>query len=305
MRFPRIHLDQLLTFRVVATERSFTAAADMLSISQPAVTMQIRALEETYGIKLIHVKKKKVHLTAEGERLLSHAEEIYRAALRAEDLLTQHGRARTLRIGLAGALAVYVSPVINVFGELYPSVRVVVREGLSLKLLEELRDFQHDLCFVAALEEPAKDLEAFPLRHPEPMMLVAARTSPLVERAEVTWSDLDGCPLILHGEGSVARKLILEEFQRRGLTPNISAEVDNIAYLKQLIERRGGVALMFSPNVEEEVAQHKLEVLNWKGGDLRLGIDVVVRREEEPSPARSAFLGVMKKHFGGNFDYGP
>lgn len=303
MRLPQINLDQLVTFYVVATEKSFTAAAERLCVSQPAVTMQLRSLEESWGVKLILVKKKRAQLTAEAERLLPCAEAFCRAALRAEDLLGHYGRSRILRLGVSPALATYLFPVVNVFAELYPTVRVVVREGSSLTLVEELRDFKHDLCFVAAVDRGAHDLDSYSLRHAERMMLVAASASPLAGKPEVTWEDLDGYPLILHGEGSVARRLILEEFGKRGLTANIAAEVDNIACIKQRIEWGGGVALMFSPNVEEEVAQHKLEALPWVGGDLRIGIDVVVRREAEPSPARSALLAVMKKHFGEDFDY--
>jgi DNA-binding transcriptional LysR family regulator len=305
MRLPRINLDQLVTFYFVATEKSFTAAAEKLCVSQPAVTMQMRSLEENHGVKLVHVKRKRVQLTPEGEMLLACAQEVYRGALRAEELLAHHGRARMLRVGVASALATYLFPAVDVFAQLYPTVRVVVREGPSLTLLEELRDFKHDLCFVAAVDEGAGDLDSYHLRHAERMMLVAARSSCLAEKAEVGWEDLDGCPLILHGEGSVARRLILEEFGKRGLRPNIAAEVDNIAYIKQMIERGGGVALMFAPNVEEEVEQHKLEALPWTGGDLRIGIDVVVRREAEPSPARSAFFTVLKKHFGEDFHYAP
>jgi len=305
MKIPRINLDQLVTFFVVATEGSFTAAAERLCISQPAVTMQIRALEETYGVKLIRVKKKRAHLTAEAQLLLPLSEQIYRAAIHAEELLEQHGRAKVLRIGVAPALAAYAAPVIDLFTEFHPSVRVVVREGPSLALLAELRDFRHDLCFVAAVDDGATDLQAHHLWHGEPMMLVAAPNNPLADKADVTWEDLDGCPLILHGEGSVARRLILDEFGKRGLEPNIAAEVDSIAYIKQLIERRGGVALMFSPNVEEDVARHTLRALPWKGGDLRIEIDVVLRRDAEPSPSRAAFLSLMRKHFGSDFDYCP
>jgi len=305
MRVPRINLDQLVTFYVVATEGSFTAAAEKLCISQPAVTMKIRSLEENFGVKLVHVRKKRVQLTVEAESLLPYAEKIYRSALRAEELLEHQGRARFLRIGLAPALAAYVFPVINVFTELYPTVRVVVREARSLALREELRDFQHDLCFVAAADESPKDLVAYHLRHQERMILVAAPGSPLAKKAEVTWEDLEGCPLILHGEGSVARKLILEEFGKRGLEPNIAAEVDNVGYIKELIESRGGVALMFSPNVEQDLTQHKLVALPWLAEDVRIGIDVVLRRDAEASPSRSAFLDLMKKHFGGDFDYDP
>ncbi|MBI5441992.1 MAG: LysR family transcriptional regulator [Deltaproteobacteria bacterium] len=304
MRLPRVHLDQLITFYLVATEKSFTSAAEKLCVTQPAVTMQLRELEKAYGVKLVHVKRKRVCLTAEAELLLPHAEELYRAALRAEELLEHHGRAKTLRIGLVPALAGYAFPVISVFSELYPTVRVVVREGSSHGLVEAVRDFQHDLCFVASLSARPGDVEVYRLRHAERMVLVSIPGSTLAEKAAVDWEDLAGQPLILHGEGSAARAIVLEEFRKRGITPQIAAEVDNVSYVKQLIERRGAVALMFSPNVEEEVAQQKLTVLPWAGGEIQIGIDVVLRREGEVSPSCAAFLDVLAKHFGEDFGRG-
>jgi DNA-binding transcriptional LysR family regulator len=136
------------------------------------------------------------------------------------------------------------------------------------------------------------------------MMLVAAPGNPLTAKESVGWEDLENCPLVLHGEGSIARQIILEEFGKRGLRPNIAAEVDNVAYVKQLVEGRGAVALMFSPNVEEDVAQNRLRVLSWRGGEIQIGIDVVVRKEAELAPACAAFLKVLGQQFGSAFDYG-
>lgn len=305
MRVPAIHLDQLVTFFFVATEKSFTAAAERLCVTQPAVTAQIRSLEESFGVKLVHVRKKRVQLSPEGELLLPYATEVYRAAIRAEDLLTQHGPGKVLRIGVASPLAGYVFPVVTLFAELYPSVRVVVREGSSLTLLEALRGFKHDVCFIASLDEVAPDLKRYHLRHAERMTLVAGRGGPLSDREEVDWSDLEGCPLVLHGEGSVARRLILQEFRKRGIEPRIAAEVDNLEYLKQLIELRAAVGLLFSPNVEAELSGHRLKAIPLKSGDLQLGIDVVLPAEAETTPLCAALLSILKRHFGEAFDYAP
>lgn len=303
MRLLNIHLDQLMTFYFVATAQSFTAAAEILCVTQPAVTAQLRSLEETYGVKLVYVKKKRAHLTEEGEMLLPFAEGVYRSALRAEELLKARGGEKSLRIGVAPALSHYLSPAVALFSGLYPFIRVVVREGSSRLLLEGLRDFSHDLCFVGSADERPEEFCVHKLRHAERMMLVASPANPLASKDSVGWEDLEGCPLVLHGEGSVARRLILEEFGKRALRPNIAAEVDNAAYIKQLVEGRGAVALMFSPNVEEDVAHDRLRVLPWGGGEIQIGIDVVLRKGAKMAPACTAFLKVLRQQFGAAFDY--
>jgi DNA-binding transcriptional LysR family regulator len=113
MRAPLINPYRLITFYFVAREKSFTAAASNLCITQPAVSMQIKALEQQFGVKLIHVKKKRVHLTEEGELLLEQAAGVYHSSIAAERLLLHHGESGGLRIGVATALTLHLFPLVE------------------------------------------------------------------------------------------------------------------------------------------------------------------------------------------------
>ncbi|NLW36411.1 LysR family transcriptional regulator [Syntrophorhabdus aromaticivorans] len=297
MKALKINLDQLITFYFIVIEGSLSGASARLCISQPAVTMQIAALQKQFGVKLIRVKKKKVNLTKAGEMLFIHAEEAYRSAMRAESLLHGH-RSNNLRIGVAAALMVYLIPVVDQFTELYPSVKVTVREGRSLNIIEELLDFEHDLCIVGAFENVNKELRAFHIPDVERMILVGAPGDPLAQRQMVQWKDLDGYPFILHCEGSIARTVITREFRKRNIKPSISAEIDNIKCMKRLIESGKGVGLMFYPNVKEEIAHHELSIIPLVDGDLKVGIDVIVNRETALSPPAADFLALTGSRFG-------
>jgi len=296
VKFPQINVQQLISFYFVAKEKSFSAASEKLFVTQPAVTQQIKALEAQFGVKLINVEKKRAHLTKAGERLLDYAEEVINHITLAENFLKSY-RLNILQIGVAITLSLYLTPVIDKFKELYPSVKVAVREGPSLKLIEDLLDFKLDICLVGTLREINKRLQVLRIPQVEQMVLVANPSYPLVKKSEVKWQDLVNYPLIIQSEGSIARETILEHFRNRNLNPLIGAEVDNVECAKELARQKKGVALMFLPNIKEEVALKKLKIIPVKDGEIRLGIDIARNQEMALSPLSNAFLSVIEKHF--------
>ena len=296
MNYPQINVQQLISFYFVAKEKSFSAASEKLFITQPAVTQQIKALETQFGVKLINVKRKRAHLTRAGERLFDYAEEVINHVTLAENFLKSY-RLNTLQIGVASTLVLYFTPVIDKFKELYPSVKVAVREGPSLKLIEDLLDFKLDICIVGTLREINKRLQVLRIPQVEQMVFVANPDYPLVKKSEVKWEDLVDYPLILQSEGSIARERILEHFRSRNLNPLIGAEVDNVECAKELARQKKGVALMFLPNIKEELALRKLKIIHVTDGEIRIGIDIARNQEMALSPLANAFLSVIKKHF--------
>jgi DNA-binding transcriptional LysR family regulator len=113
----------------------------------------------------------------------------------------------------------------------------------------------------------------------------------------MTWKELEGCPLFLLGEGSAARDRILNEFEKRGLSPTIAADLDSIEGMKQLIATGKGVGLMFPPNVSWEIKRGTLTAIPLEGGELQVDIDVAINREVSLSPPAEKFLDLIGKHF--------
>ena len=303
VKLPQINVQHLISFYFVAKEESFSVASEKLFITQPAVTQQIKALEAQFGVKLINVKRKRVHLTQAGERLVGYAEGIITHVATAENFLRSY-RLNNLHLGVATTLTRYLTPIIDKFKELYPSVRVSVREDPSLTLIDGLLDFKFDVCLVGTLQTIDRKLHVTHFPEVEKMALVASPDYPLVKKAKVRWEDLVNYPLIIQSEGSTARVIVLKHFADRNLTPLIGAEVDNIECAKELALQKKGVALMFLPNVQEEVAQKKLTIIPIADGEIRLGIDIARNQEMAMSPVLDAFLEVAQKHFGYLFSHG-
>jgi DNA-binding transcriptional LysR family regulator len=296
VQLPQINVQQLITFCFVAKEESFSVASEKLFITQPAVTRQIKSLEGQFGVKLINVKRKRVHLTKAGERLVTYAESVISQVMMAENFL-KSCRVNSLRIGVATTITLYLTPMIDKFKELFPSVMLSVREGPSLTLIEDLLDFKHDICLVGPLPAIDKKLRVASIPEVERMVLVASPEYPLARKSEVKWEDLVEYPLILQAEGSTSREVILRHFASRKLTPMIGAEVDNVECAKQLALQQKGMAMMFLPCVREEVALGKLTIIPVVNGEIKLGIDVVTNRECASSPLLKAFVGIIEKRF--------
>lgn len=296
MNNPQINVQQLISFYFVAKEKSFSVASEKLFITQPAVTQQIKALETKFNVKLINVKRKRVHLTRAGERLFHYAEEVINHVTMAENFLKSY-RLNNLQIGVSSTLVLYFTPVIDKFKELYPSVKVAIREGPSLKLIEDLLEFKLDICLVGTLKEINNRLQVLRIPQVEQMVFVANPDYPLVKKKEVKWEDLVHYPLILQPEGSIARERILEHFRNRNLNPLVGAEVDNVECAKELARQKKGIAFMFLPNVKEELALQKLKIIPVIDGEIRIGIDIAWNKEMSPAPLSNAFLNVIKKHF--------
>jgi DNA-binding transcriptional LysR family regulator len=289
------HLDQLVTFYLVATALSFTDAAEQLCLTQPAVSMQIRTLETRFGVKLVSMRKRVVCLTAAGEALVPHAEQVYRSALAAESLLRSHGGNSHLKIGVASALTLYLLPLVERFKDLNPDVHVTLKEGSSLKLLDELRESRHDVCLVADSNGAAADLTVRRLDAIAPLGLVVSPDNPLSSQDAVNWEDLAPYPLILRCEGSVSRNIVLDELATRGIAPTIAAELDSVEAVNWLVQHGGGVALVFLPSVAREITDHRLVVLPMVSGSVSVGIDLVVRPESVVPPACQAFISLAEE----------
>jgi LysR family transcriptional regulator, transcriptional activator of the cysJI operon len=300
----QFNLHHLISFLFVAKTKSFSRASEQLGITQPAVTQHIHALEVQFGVKLINLSKKRVFLTKAGERLVPYAEDLYNQALMAHSFLKSY-RLNNLSIGIASQLLLYFMALIDKFKEKQPSTRISVREGPSLMLSQELLDFKHDICLIGPSFDYNERLQVYRIPRDEQMFFVVSPEYPIVRGNPMTWEHLAPYPLILQSEGSAARELVLYHFRKRGLTPTIGAEVDNIEFAKELARQKKGVGFMFEPNIREEITRGSLKVIEMEDGPIRIGaIDVVMNREVI-SPTARAFLTTLKEHFEGIREISP
>lgn len=306
----QINLHHVISFYCLAKEQSFSRAAERLAITQPAVSQHVRGLEMQFGVKLIILKKQRVHLTKAGEKLIAYAEEIFNQAVLTENFLKNY-HFDHLSIGIASGLTFFLTGLIDHYKELYPSIKVTIREGSSLSLVEELLNYQHDICFTGVLAPSSSKLRNFRIDSDEQIVFAASPDNSLSDDLPTKWEQLASFPLIIQSEGSAGREIMQQEFKKRGLHPTIGTEVSNIELAKELAKQNKGVAFLFGPNVRREVDRGELKIIRMEDGEIRLGaFYVVTRHEEQDSAAVDSCLTSIKKYFNKHFyelpaDYEP
>jgi DNA-binding transcriptional LysR family regulator len=299
MRPPQINLNHIISFYFVAHEGSFEHASERLCITGPAINQQIRALERQFGVRLVYVKKNRACLTKAGEKFLAYAEQFFAQATGAEDFLKSY-RLTNLRLGIAGTLMAYAANIVNRFQEAYPTVQVTIRQVPSSLLMQELVQFEHDICLVGSLCTSDERAKILCIPEVERMVLVASPDHTLAARSVITWEDLTKYPLIIQSEGSATRDFVLQHFRIRGLRPLIGAQVDNIECQKVLAQQKKCIAFVFLPNIRDELATGSLRILPLADGELKFGVDILRNWEVGLSPVAEAFVQVARKFF--NYD---
>lgn len=241
---------RLYYFRTVAHEGSVTAAAEVLHVSQPAISVQIQKLERALGHRLFDRGGRAVELTAEGRVVLDYADEVFRLMRELEE--TVHGRlgGRPLRlvVGLSTALPnlVAIQLLEPAFAAEGP-VRLVLREKGTDRLMSELSTHEVDLVLADMPIPQHVSVRAF--NHSLGSSPIDVFGPPLLahEAGENFPHSLNGQPFLLPGEGTALRRSIEEWFARNAIQPRIVAEVEDIDLINVLAE--GGAGMFAAPAI--------------------------------------------------------
>jgi aminoethylphosphonate catabolism LysR family transcriptional regulator len=252
---------QLRAFHAVAQAGGFSRAAERLSLTQPAVSDHVKRLEETYGVQLFRRHARGVSLSDVGRRLFAITERQFEAEAQAHELLS---RAQTLEEGqltVGADAAVHVLPLIARFRTRYPRIAVRLVSGNSAELTERLLDFSID--FAVASERPALDAVSARKLRDDPLIAVVASGSGLARKSRLSFAELIAAPLIVREEGSITRKLVAEEAQRRGLRPREAIEVEGREAAREAAAQGLGVAVISQSELPSDNRLSRLAIADW------------------------------------------
>jgi len=235
---------QLRAFHAVAAHRSFTAAAAALGVSQPAVSMQVRALEEAHGVELLSRGHRGVAPTALGESLLSITRRLFALEAEASDLLDAAGALVRGHLHVGADAPFVVVPLLAAFHAQHPGVQLALTLGNSHDVLRDLLDGRTD---VAALSDRVDDprLFAIPAARSRQVVIVA-RTHPWARLAKtgVRLADLDGAPMLVREEGSFTRRAFEDTIARASVRPAVVMEISSREALQEAVAAGLGAAVI-------------------------------------------------------------
>ena len=278
----------------MAKEGSVTRAAEKLFVTQPAVTMQVRSLEETLQVKLFNKIGKKIELTPMGKNLFVYAQKIFEIVEELEYFLDSHKELRegSLTIGTTRSFARHLMPgLLSRFQENFPGIRVYLKEGSSQEIADGLLEFKYDLGIIGEFRSRGK-LKILPYSKEE-FCLVVSPKHRFAARETVSIKELAGEPIIIREEGSGSRKAILSLLKEHGIEPSVLVEAGSVEFIKEYVIKGRGVSFLYRPEVELETRMELLKPLDIEEGPIFVQTYVVFPRDMELSLASKAFLDLV------------
>ncbi|MGB3148574.1 MAG: LysR substrate-binding domain-containing protein [Paracoccaceae bacterium] len=215
---------QLRAFHYVAVSGGFSRAAEQLYLTQPAISDQVRKLEEEYDILLFNRHKKQVSLTEQGERLLEITRKLFDNEDQARELLSESRATRAGTLRIIADSAQHVLVILAKFREQYPGVTVEFRAGNSETVVEQLNNYEADIGVLGEVPV-SRDFETI-LLNVTPITAFAAARHPIAGRKKLGFRDLQDLPLVFREQGSKTRNKLETAAEAAGfqLTPAIVAE---------------------------------------------------------------------------------
>jgi DNA-binding transcriptional LysR family regulator len=292
----QINLNHLRIFYYAARERNLTKAAEALFVTQPAVTMQIKALEQYLEVPLFRKRGKFLELTDEGNVLYKYAERIFGVVDEMEHALKgfvslTHG---SLIIGTTRSFARYLMPkLLSGYQEKYPGIKVSLEVGSSLEIAEGLAAFKYDLAIIGRIPLPSK-VKAIPFKSEE-FCMVASLYHPLAKKGAVSWQELEKEPIIIREPGSGSRHFMLSLLASHGVKPPVLLEAGSVEFIKEYVIQSRGISFLYKPEIEREAEMGLLKPLKLGDGPLYIETIIVVPEGVTLSPPSRAFLEQVDK----------
>jgi len=280
----RLNLDQLHALVEVVRLGSFSAAARGLNLSQPAVSLQIRELEQRLGLELVERLGKQAYATAAGAELIDRAARIAREVDDAEDAMRRHrdGWLGRVRIGTGAAIVTYLlPPLLRTLRRAHPDIEIVINSGTTERIVERLARNEVDIGLVT-LPVHDRTLVVQPLRE-DPMLAVL----PPSERGAPATMDAAGLaryPVILDAVGAQMHALARDWFRDAGVDVRPAMELDGVVAIRNIVSAGLGATIL---PVEALLGEATLApvVLRPLAPPLTRTLAVVRRADKKVGPA--------------------
>jgi len=289
-----MELYSLQVFLAVATERSFSRAADKLFRTQPAVSLAVQRLEQELGEKLIDRSGKDLILTDAGRSVLEYARRFHSLRQELENSLAElrDNSAGRLTIGANESTALYLLKYIKRYRELYPRVKVEIRRSLSSKIPGELLDGNLELGMISY--DPGDERLKSKTIYTDALAFVVSPRHRLANRKTVSISELGNELFIAHNVVSPYRDVVLREFQAHKVPLRMDVEMPTIETIRKLVQNNQGVAFLPRMCVEQEIEQGLLREVKVKELHVERKIRLIYPTRRVLSHAALAFLEVVR-----------
>jgi DNA-binding transcriptional LysR family regulator len=290
---------KLKVFCAVAESRSFSKASKTMYLTQPAISLQIRALEEQLGTKLFSRNNKMVSLTETGRILYRHATSIlaiYGAIEKEINEATGLVKGK-LRIGASTTLATYYLPNIIVeFKKRYPDILIDFERGNTQTIIDSILKTRLDLGLVEGeVDSPRLVVQKM---DSDELLLVVDANHPWAERRDISVEELMDLPFIMREDGSGTRQVIENTLQRAGINPdqlNVVMYLGSTEAIKTAVENGLGVSVISGWAIEKEVRFDMLKALSFKDIRFLRDFSLIFQKKSFRTQPAEKFVELLKQ----------
>jgi DNA-binding transcriptional LysR family regulator len=292
-----INLHQLSIFRAVAEHGSYSRAAAALYLSQPGVSLQVKALEKSIGLPLFEKVGRTLHLTEAGRALLGYSERIF--ALLDETRLVMEelggGRRGTVKVAASTTAGIYiVPPALGAFHREYPGIKLTLDVLNRLTVQKRLLDNEVDMAVMGLIED-AHDLEVAEFV-PNELVVIASPRHPLTRRQNIPVHELASETFLLREAGSGTRIDTQRLFEARDINLHVGMELRSSGAIKQAVAADLGIAVMPLAALELELIAGRLSVLDVVGFPVHRHWSLARRGGSHPSAAAAALWNFLLQY---------
>ncbi|HYD61133.1 MAG TPA: LysR family transcriptional regulator [Noviherbaspirillum sp.] len=297
-----ITIRQLQIFSIAARHLSFVRASEELFLTQPAVSMQIRQLEETVGMPLFDKIGKKLYLTEAGRQIERTAHEVLGAIKNAQDSLAALGglRAGLVTVALVSTAKYFVPRLIALFRQSHPEIELRIVISNREALIQLLQNNEVDL---AIMGRPPQEIDAasYPLaRHPH--VIIAAPDHALAPRRKIKPEELNQETFLIREEGSGTRLAMESFFETEHVEPRRGMVMGSNETIKQAVIAGLGLGFISLHTIALELKAGELTVLDVKGMPMMRTWYAAHLRNKHLSPATAAFKDFLVREAGNYLD---
>ncbi|HUM07052.1 MAG TPA: LysR family transcriptional regulator [Terriglobales bacterium] len=292
---PAMDFDQLEIFLEVARLSSFSRAAEKRFRTQPAISSQIRALEEEVGARLLDRSGGRVSLTVAGKLFFKYSEDTLeeKKAILTAIAETEHVPRGQIVVAANEGTCLHILPeVFAQFKRNYPDVAVNIKRADYAKILESVSDHSVDFGVVSL---PVNDnrLQCVPI-HRDELVVITPPGHPLTAKQQVTVAEVASYPLVVPKAGHT-RDALDTLFYDRHLKPRYAMELDSSELLKRFVAADVGVGFIARSNIQEDIRANALGALTLSDAQVRRDLALVFRKDRSLSRAARALIDIAVK----------
>mgnify|MGYP006292104977 FL=1 len=293
----KLNLRQLRIFYSVSQEKSMSATAEKLHITQPAISQTIANLEQDLNVKLFERLNRRLVLTNTGQILLDYSTRILNLVEEAEQTINDINNLEqgTLRIGASMTIGTYLLPdIINKFHKQYPQLEIKFAIDNTEVIEKMVLENEIDLGLVEG-PTPNENIirEAF---FNDQLLLICAKNHPWAAKDKITAQNLKNEPFIMREKGSGTREVIANTLAQHQLDYTIYHTLNNIEAIKKAVISNIGISILPKISIQQELDAKQLAIVNIENINFKRKFNFIYHRDKYKSQLFSKFMKFVKRN---------